>query len=129
LQERGLRIVFQDNTSEYSTLLKLANLKTLHESRLQGLVTEVYKARAGLTPIYIKDFFKEKDSDYNLHNQELLHLRKCRTTTYGINSFSYKGSSLWNKLPNSTRLARDIDSFKTELLNVDLISLNSRIGQ
>ena len=43
MQEKGLRAVFNDNTSSYKSLLKKATLPTLHNRRLQDLAILMFK--------------------------------------------------------------------------------------
>ena len=50
LQERGLRIICDDNDSDYSQLLERPNCKSLAECREKALITEVYKAWNGISP-------------------------------------------------------------------------------
>jgi hypothetical protein len=58
LQERGLRIVYDDYTASYDDLLMRAKIKRLADDRLQSLMIEVFKARKGFSPGYIIDMFE-----------------------------------------------------------------------
>ncbi len=51
------------------------------------MATEIFKALHGSTPIYIRDFFEEKDNIFNLRSTVSLKQPKCNTVTYGLNSF------------------------------------------
>ncbi len=72
----------------------------LYIGRLRNMVTEIFKTLHYSTPVYIRDFFEEKDKIYNLHSAVSLKQPKCNTLTYGLNSFQYKGAKIWNDLPN-----------------------------
>jgi hypothetical protein len=120
LQERGLRIVLDDYSSNYSTLLEKSNCKTLEESRLQALVTEACK---GPAPEYIKELFVPKISTYNLCWTMQLTMYHKRTVTYGLRSFTHLGASIWNKLPNELKETDSIFTFKEKLSKVNLCEL------
>ena len=57
--------------------------------------------------------FHEKDNDYNLRSKNLLMLPQSKTTTYGNDSLSFRGSILWNSLPNDNKTATSVCPFKS----------------
>ncbi len=59
-----LRFVYEDYESTYDILLKRETMI----GRWSNLVTEIFKAVHGSTPIYIRDLFEEKDQIYNLRS-------------------------------------------------------------
>ena len=65
-------------------------------------------------PAYMKDMFSLRSSSFNLRGNNILSLRKPRTTSYGLNSFSFFSSKLWNTLPDSIRMSAFTD-FKREI--------------
>ncbi len=67
------------------------------------MVTEIFKALHGITPIYIRDLFEEKDKIYDLHSTVSLKQQKYNTVTYGLYSFWHKGAKIWNDLPNKIK--------------------------
>ena len=40
-------------------------------------------------------------------------LPQTKTTTYGNDSLSFRGSTLWNSLPNDIKIATSVCSFKS----------------
>jgi len=120
LQERGLRIVYNDDQSDYSTLLYLSNCISLEERRLQCILCEVYKACRGLAPLYISDLFKRKECQYDLCRRDQLIQNRKRTTCYGLKSFTYLGACLWNRLPNELKDLETLTSFKHGLASLKL---------
>ncbi len=60
IQERALRFVYEDYESTYDILLKKGNHDMLCIGRLRNMVTEIFKALHGSTPIYIRDLFEER---------------------------------------------------------------------
>ena len=65
-------------------------------------------------PAYMKDMFSFRYSSYNLRGNNILSLRKPKTTSYGLNSFPYFSSKLWNTLPDSIRMSAYTD-FRREI--------------
>ena len=127
IQERGLRIVFQDTSSGYEYLLDKSGLKTQEESRLQSILIEVYKALNGLSPLYVSNLFKEKHSNYDLVRKNQLTLVHHRTKAYGLQTFSHQGARMWNALPNSFKDIEQITVFKNSIKKVDMLSLRSQL--
>ena len=60
IQERALRIVCNDHMSEYSDLLEKMNTSTMLQSRLNIILTEVYKSLIpdSKNPSYVRDLIK-----------------------------------------------------------------------
>ncbi len=88
IQERALRFVYEDYVSTYDIFLKKkGHHHMLYIGRLRNMATEIFKALHGSTPIYIRDFFEEKDNIFNLRSTVSLKQPKCNTVTYGLNSF------------------------------------------
>ena len=115
LQERGLRIIFDDYVSTYSSLLNRADLPSLLHWRLQVLATETYKAVNGLSPQYIQNLFVGKHTNYHLRDPHKLHLHLHNTVKYGINSISHEGAKLWNTLPVNIKECKSVAEFKTKI--------------
>ena len=44
--------------------------------------------------------FTVRHTTYNLRGTRMLTIRKPRTTTYGLRSFSYFSAQQWNSLPD-----------------------------
>ena len=63
MQEKGLRTVFNDNTSSYESLLKKATLPTLCNRRLQVLTILMLKVKNGMSPDYISDLFQRSNTN------------------------------------------------------------------
>ena len=82
------------------------------DRRIHDMLTLTYRALNGNTPVYIKNLLNVKDITYNLRGQHLLNVPRVNTTTYGLHSFRYFASKLWNSLPNSLRTAPTTNAFK-----------------
>ena len=96
--KRALRILLNDYTSTFNELLHRVNECTIHQKNLQKLMLEVYNSLTQQNPSFLWDMFHEKDNKYNLRSKNLLMLPPTKTTTYGNDSLSFRGSILWNSL-------------------------------
>ena len=73
MQEKGLRALFNDNTSSYESLLKKAAPQTSYNGRLQDLAILMFKVKNGMYPDYVSELSQRSDTDYNLRNSDLVY--------------------------------------------------------
>ena len=111
LQYRALRIVYSDYTSSYNTLLSKAEVTTLHLSRQRAIAIQAFKCIHNLTPEYIRNLVKVKQSNYTLRYENILEIPNVRTTTYGKNTFRFGAAQVWNSLPNELRTVSEYKDF------------------
>ena len=80
-------------------------------------IQKVFKSFKGINPVYIQNIFDVKDQPYFLRNPLLLIQTKKKTTNYGLRSFNYLGSKMWNDLPAHFKDISDVDitTFKSLL--------------
>ena len=91
VQRNALRIVYNDYTSDFETLLNHGNHLRIHGINKRRLITEVYKCLNGLNPIFLNDLFTKKIINYQLRTSNLLNLKKLRTLTFGLKSIEVVG--------------------------------------
>ena len=68
-----------------------------------------------INPAFMWELFERKEVNYNLRNKDLLRIPKFQTITYGANSISYRGSYLWNSMPDVVKSCERVLSFKRKL--------------
>ena len=115
-----LRFILQDYSSPYDILLSKVNMKSLFIRRLQNVMITLYKSLF-LTnyPGYLKDMFTVRSSSSNnLRGNHILALPNPKTTTYGLHSFSYLASKIWNSLPDTYKTLNFLE-FKQEILRYE----------
>ena len=88
LQERALRIAYNDFDSSFSELLEMANESTI--GNLKILLTEVYKFLNGLPPPIMK-WLETNDCPYDLRNIRILASKHKSIIKYGIKTIAFKG--------------------------------------
>ena len=108
IQERALRIVYNDYDSDILDLMNKFGTETMLQSRLKTMILEVFKAKNDISPVYIRNIFHKKDQPYFLRNPHPLIQMKKDTTNYGLKTIGYLGSKLWNDLdPSLKKLTKD----------------------
>ena len=115
LQERALRLVYNDYTNSYSELLSKANMFSLSMYRLRFLAIEVYKCVNNLNPHFMNEMFATRPVTYNLRDNNLLHQPTFKTFSFGYKSFKYYGAKLWNSLPSDLKQCDSLYRFKSSL--------------
>ena len=89
-----------------------------HIKNIQTLMLEVYKSINRMNPEFMWDLFQVKDTPYNMRaDDSLLSLTSTKTRTFGINSLIFRGSILWNSLPNNIKLSLNTNEFKANIKN------------
>ena len=101
IQERALRFVLKDHTSNYKNLLLKSGFDSFRIYAVKSLVIELFKILEGMTPNYLWELFVKADTPYAKLIQPLK-----RTTTYGLRSFQYYGAHVWNMLPVNMKAAQ-----------------------
>ena len=67
------------------------------------LLIEICKSKNNLSPPIMKDFFDLKNTRYDLRSKQLLKLPETSTSRYGTQALCFKGSLIWNTVPDFLR--------------------------
>jgi ribonuclease P/MRP protein subunit RPP40 len=111
IQERAIRFVYNDFKTPVNVLLNKAGLEHLHIRRIKNLASESFKIINKLSPTILQDLVSEKQLPYSLRRSCTAELPRVNTTQYGLKSFRYEASRIWNSLPNDLRKAESYDTF------------------
>ena len=117
VQKRALRGLYNDFASSYDALCLKGNHLKIHHVNLRHLLVEVFKSINNESPTILCNLFTQKPTNYNLRINNLLALPKAFTLTYGLQSFSYRGSITWNHLPDELKVSKNSSIFKSKLKN------------
>ena len=88
--------------------------------RTKHLCVMVYKSLNGIAPLYLRNLFQFKSTDYSLLSEGNL-LTPKPNLDYCKRMFSYRGALIYNSLSTNTNTATTMNSFKT-LIGRDLQS-------
>ena len=114
IHERALRIAYNDYLSNFDALLEKDNAITIHERNIQALAIEIYKTVHHLSPDLMTEIFKPNQQHHSSRNRSLSYPNP-RTVIYGLDTFGYKGSRMWGKIPLEIQNADSVTSFKNNL--------------
>ena len=87
IQERALRFVLKDSTSDYDTLLTKCGVDSFRISSLKSMAVEIYKILNEMSPEYLS-LFSKSSIPYSLRDNNKLIQQKMKTTTFGLKSFT-----------------------------------------
>ena len=113
IQERALRFIYDDYTSDYDSLLRRSKLPTLKMRRMRTIALETHKILNKQGPLYLHDLVTIKDGNYHFRYRNTAQIPQVRTTTYGSRSFRASAPKLWNSLPQHFRDETNFNHFKS----------------
>ena len=85
--------------------------------RFKCTILEVFKFIQGTILACIQNIFQIKKPSYFVRDSSITFQSKINPTIFGLRSFSYFGSKLWNDLPSHLNETTDFITFKDQLLN------------
>lgn len=112
VHKRALRAVYRDFQTPLLELLALDGSVTIHVRNLRALMIEIFKSLNKVNPEFMWQLFSTKSSHYNLRSGKTLKLPPTHTRRYGLNSLIFRGSLLWNTLPNSLKESISLAEFR-----------------
>jgi hypothetical protein len=118
IQERTLRFIYNDYVLNYEELLEKSKMPSLKVRRLRSIsiAIETFKIIHKESPIYLHDLVNIKKHNYSFRYKNTADVPSVKTTRYGLKSFRYFSTKLWNELPNHIRLEQNLNQF-SKLLN------------
>ena len=112
VNERAIRFMYDDQSTEYYQILKEKNEKTLYGKRIRSICCEIFKSRHDLNPKYMADIFEQRPSPYPSRRPHDIFVPGYVSKTFGKNSLRIDGASLWNSLPENLKSASCLAVFK-----------------
>ena len=121
VHKKALRAVYGVYETSFQDLLSIEGSLTIHSRNLHTLLIEIYKSLSGSNPEIVRNLFQLKVIPYSLRISCLLELPPANSKRFGINNIIFRGSQLWNSLPDHIKLITNLDDFKKHLKSlVDL---------
>ena len=112
VHERALRVLLGDYESTFECLLTKNNEIAIHTKNLQKLMTEVYKSLNQGSPSFMGEFFVQRELTYDLRIKNTLQIPPTKTISFGIKSLAFRGSILWNSMPDTIKSVENVFRFK-----------------
>ena len=85
---------------------------TIHDNNIHALLIEIDRSLNHISPPIMQEFFNLKVTPYSLRNNNLLRLPKTNTSRYVSEALCFKGSIIWNTVPNRYKNLNSLDKFK-----------------
>ena len=104
------------STKERRELLQKDCAVTIHTKNLQILMTEVYKTKNELNPLFMQEIFRENTTRNDLRDNEFIQPR-VRSFSNGTESVRFKGPHLWQTLPPTIRNSETLCQFNNKIKN------------
>ena len=117
IHERALRLILNDHTSDFHTLLQNSNDTCNHHRNIQILMVEIYKIKNNLNPPIMDFMFERRNNTYNLRNFQEFAMKRRRTVKMGLKTSNYRSPQLWSILPENLRQINSLVQFKKALEN------------
>ena len=109
IHERALRLKHQNKNLSFSELLELDDSVTIHQKKLQVLVTKTFKVKNNLSPEIMKQVFDFQDPYYNLHSETNQFRREnVKPSHYGIQSAKFTGPKIWAMKPQNVKNCKSL---------------------
>ena len=75
----------------------------------------MFKTKENINPPFMKEIFRERNTTYNLRNNNEFMLPRAKTVTYGTETIKYRGQWLWLSLPQHIKNAQSVNEFKNKI--------------
>lgn len=128
LQNRAARIINRDSYDiSSSDCLSKLNLSNLETRRDQQISTVMYKVSHNQVPDHLGKLFRRtcQQHSFNTRQAEYDFVPPKPNTNYLKNTFSYRGSVVWNKLPVELKSSTSLNIFKTRIRNYNCNNNNN----
>ena len=109
VQERDLRLLYNDSFSSYNSLLIKEERPTMEVSCLRRLAIEVFKTLKSLNPDFVPTYFKK--SSHSASRKDDLVVNRAKTATFGEKSLRTVGPNIWNSLLKEVKDLTSLQKF------------------
>ena len=113
----NLHITYNDQLTDFNSLLSNQNEITIHQRNLQVLMTEIYKIINHIAPPIMSSLPEIRENTNNTRYFQVLSNESRRTINYGLETICYRAPFLWANLPPEYKLANSLNIFKRKIKN------------
>ena len=78
-------------------------------------MTEILKTLHDTNLSFMKEIFVREGTRHNLKCVDRLNVPRVNSKTYRLESLSFRGSQLWNLLPNEFKTVSSLSTFKDKI--------------
>ena len=125
MQERALRILYNDDNSSFEDLLKKDGGFMVHERNIQILLTEMFKAKNKIEPHLLQGIFEANNyQGPTLRHSKYFSRPNVNTLKYVEKSLQNLGVRLWDQLPNDVQELGNLSKFKLFIKKVEAAQMS-----
>ena len=112
IHKRALRVLLGDYGSTFEEFLQKRGEHKIHTRNITFGGLQMLNLK---NPSFLWDLFERRPTNYNLRIKDLIQLPSTKTVRYGLNSLRFRGSMLWNTLPDMIKSAKNERQFKKRI--------------
>ena len=117
VQERAPPITYNDQLSDFKSVLLNHNEITIHQRHLQVLMTEIHKIINHIAPPIMLSLVGIRENTHKTIYFRVLSNESRRTVNHGVETICYRTHFLWANIPPEYKLANSLDIFKIKIKN------------
>ena len=103
----------------FPIVVTLCTWLILNVRRIQDMLCTINNCLSNKAPPSIKNLVSSRSCSYNLRGENMLALPKVNTTKYGLKSWRYFATKIWNDLPNEIRATAGKNEFVRRIRTVN----------
>ena len=112
VHKKALRLLYNDSEATFEELLKKEEGFTVHETNIQKLMLEMFKAKNELEPNLLQGIFEKNEYEGpTLRSSKSFKKPNINTVQYGERSLQNLGSKLWDQIPNKMKNITSLSVF------------------
>ena len=108
-------------------MLDFDNSVTIHHRNIQKLAIEMFKIKNDLSPMPMKDIFKNNVNTHDLRNNRCWEISKVRTVYYGTETIRFRGPKIWDMVPQHIKDSKNLLEFKSKIKSWKPIDCTCRL--
>ena len=112
IHERALRLIYNYSKLLFDRILVDNKQKSTHQKNIESLTIEIYKFQVTLI---MSGPFVTRENNYHLGNFWELESSRKLTVKFGKETVSYRGSQIWNMIPERLRALETFNKFEKEM--------------
>ena len=115
IHEWALRLILNDHTSDFHTLLQNNNDTCNHHRNIPTLMVEICKIKDNIDPPIMDCMFERRNNTYNLRNFQEYATKRKTTVKMGLETLNYRSLQLWPIFPENLRQINSLVQFKENI--------------
>ena len=110
--KRAIRFATNKSHLDYETICKQENQLSIYRRCVKSVAIVMYKIKHGISPSYLRELFRNHETQYDMRDNHKLEIPQYNTVQYGKNSIRYFGAKLWNNIPVKLKTSVSLNTFK-----------------